>query len=464
MAEALARAELAHAAALEAEGEARPEELTDTGNARRLVERSGAYMRWVTESREWLILDESGLWRWDVSDQVVRYAQSSARHLLQFAVAASPDAAKRLSKHGVDSQSRRKLNDAIELAKAEIGISISATMLDADPWALSVANGVIDLRTGKLRDRVPTDFITKSARARYDVEATCPRFDRFVLDAMSGDVAMVDFLRRLVGYSLYGANPEQRLVIPSGIGANGKSTFLSVIGEVLGDYAQITPAETFMARRDGASTNDLARLRGARFVSATEAERGRRLAEALVKRLTGNDRIAARFLFAEFFEFVPQFLAWLAVNHKPIVSGDDPAIWRRLLVVPFDFVVPVEQRDPRLVENLLTERDGILAWAVRGCLEWQRDGLGVPSRCQLAADEYRESMDTIGLWIDERTQTGAGASKASVLYANYKHWCDQNGHAPLSSTRFGMTLGERGFDKQKMNSGFVYRGLSVVSA
>ena len=438
-------------------------DLTDTGNAHRLIARSGTRIRWVAEAKTWMCCNESHLWQRDKTHEVVRLAQDAARALLmQAAVATRPGAAKDLAKHGIRSQSRQKLFDAIELAKAEAGVTISTDDLDADPCLLSVQNGIVDLRTGSLRDRVPADLITKCAAACFDPDADCPRFLDFLDEVLRSDSEMVAFMQRLVGYVLFGGNPEQVLAILVGSGANGKSTLLQVLCELLDTYAQTTPAETFMARRDGAATNDLARLRGARMVSATEAEQGRRLAENLVKRLTGNDRIAARFLFAEYFEFVPQFLAFLAVNHKPIVSGDDPAIWRRLLVIPFTYVVPAEKRDPRLAAKLLEERDGILSWAVAGCLQWQRVGLEVPEACTAAVNEYRQQMDTIGTWMEDRTVAAAGISaRASELYLDYAGWCKENGHNSMTSTRFGLTLGERGFDKKRDATGVVYRGIGL---
>jgi putative DNA primase/helicase len=370
-------------------------ELTDTGNAKRLISRAGTRIRWVAEAKTWMCCNESKLWERDTTHEVVRLTQDAARALLMEAAVATPEAAKDLAKHAIRSQSRQKLFDAIELAKAEPGTTISTGELDADAWILSVQNGIVALRTGTLRDRLPSDLITKCAAARFDPNADCPRFLEFLNEVMRDDSEMVAFLQRLVGYMLLGGNPEQVLAILVGSGANGKSTLLQVLSDLLDTYAQTTPAETFMARRDGAATNDLARLRGSRMVSATEAEQGRRLAENLVKRLTGNDRIAARFLFAEYFEFVPQFLAFLAVNHKPIVSGDDPAIWRRLLVIPFAYVVPAEKRDPRLAEKLLEERDGILAWAVAGCLQWQRVGLSVQGGRERVptADGHHRNLD-----------------------------------------------------------------------
>lgn len=439
--------------------------LTDTSNARRMVAVAGDSIRFVPTAKKWITRDEqTNLWSFDGDGGIVRHAQRAARTWFDDAHSTSDlSEQKNISAHAIKSQNRAKLHDAIELAKAEPGITIAANALDADPWLLSVRNGVVDLKTGDLRSRRSDDLMTKCAAASYDSDAECPRWEAFLLEAMDDRWELVDFLQLLLGYALLGANPEQAIAIFVGTHANGKSTLLTVVQEILSGYAMTTPAATFMERPEGAASNDLARLLGARMVAATEVEEGRRLAEALIKRLTGGDRIAARYLFAEYFEFVPAFLAFLAVNHRPIVKGDDPAIWRRLIVIPFDRVVAPDKRDPRLAEKLLAERDAILAWMVRGCLKWQQEGrLSVPDSCVTAANDYRESMDSLGIWMAERCIVLAGVSvRAGHLYADYVEWARTNGHMAVSSTRFGVALVDRGFDKHKTNAGLVYRGIGL---
>lgn len=214
----------------------------------------------------------------------------------------------------------------------------------------------------------------------------------------------------------------------------------------MGDYSAWTPTSTLLARRGEHVENDLARLRGARLVAAVEAEGGKRLAESLVKQLTGGDRVTARFLFTEFFEFTPTFKLWLATNHKPEIRGTDHAVWRRIRLIPFTVTIPPEEQDPELPEKLRAEFPGILAWAVEGCRIWRREGLGVPEPVRQATADYRASQDLIGNFIAECCEESEGATVgATVLYQAYAAWCERGKEHPESQRRFGEALGERGY-------------------
>ncbi len=222
----------------------------------------------------------------------------------------------------------------IALAESEPVIAVAPTMLDADPWALTVENGTLDLRSGQLRSHRPEDLITKLAPVVYDPEAEAPAWQAFIKHIMNGDGDMCAYLQRLSGYSMTGETSEQTMFVPFGAGANGKSTKLNTIRGVLGDYAKDTPPETLLAKRIPGASNDLARLQGARFVTAMETEAGNQLAEARVKQLTGGDPITARFLYGEYFEYVPQFKLFMATNHRPRIQGTDNGIWRRIHLIP----------------------------------------------------------------------------------------------------------------------------------
>lgn len=232
---------------------------------------------------------------------------------------------------------------------------------------------------------------------------------------------------------------------------------------MLGDYAQQTPTETLMVKRNEGIPNDVARLTGARFVSAVEAEGGRRFAEALVKQITGGDKIAARFLRREFFEFVPTFKVFLATNHKPVIRGTDNAIWRRIRLVPFTVTVPPGEQDKLLLGKLRTELPGILAWAVRGCLEWLEKGLLEPDEVRTATEEYRTEMDVQGAFLSDCCKENAAATAtAKELYTAYTSWCDMNGEKRSTQQAFGRSLGERGFKRQRNGAGnFEWRGLEL---
>jgi putative DNA primase/helicase len=252
------------------------------------------------------------------------------------------------------------------------------------------------------------------------------------------------------------------MFILHGTGANGKSTLLGIIKTLLADYAKNCQPDTLTTSRTNGVDNDLARLRGARFVTSIESDEGRRLAEARIKQLTGGDTVTARFLFHEHFEFVPTFKMWLATNHKPEIRGGDEAIWRRLLLIPFNIQIPKPERDLDLPEKLKEELPGILAWAVRGCQRWNSVGLKPPKEVIAATSEYRNEEDRLTAFIDQRCETGAHKKDAAgELYKAYKEWALENGEEPLTSTAFGRRLDEKGYGMKRGRKGRVRVGLSV---
>jgi putative DNA primase/helicase len=315
--------------------------------------------------------------------------------------------------------------------------------------ALCVRNGVVDLRSGELREHNRADLHTKQAPVDYRPDAQAPTWKRFLREVMPSAEDRA-FLQRAIGYSLTGDVSEHVLFVLHGNGQNGKSVFLETIRAALGDYAQQAPPELIVARRTGGIPSDVARLQGARFVTASETEDGGRLAESMVKQLTGGDRIAARELYGKFFEFDPTHKIWLATNHKPQVFGSDEAIWRRIQLVPFEVTIAKDRRDKRLIHTLRTELAGILAWAVEGCLEWQRDGLGESARIVAATEEYRIESDVFGSFLDEHCVVGdAESAPASVLYQEYEIWASNSNLRPMTKVAFGRKLAERGFKKSR---------------
>ena len=319
---------------------------------------------------------------------------------------------------------------------------------------MNVLNGTLDLRTGELRPHRREDLITKLAPVVYDHEARCPLFLAFLDRILAGNADLIAFVQRAVGYSLTGDVQERVLLILWGGGANGKSTLLETLRGMLGDYAMRTPTETLLVKREGAIPNDIARLKGARFVSASEADEGKRLAEAQIKEMTGGDTITARFMRAEFFDFRPEFKLWLATNHKPVIRGTDKAIWDRIRLVPFNVRIPEAEQDKGLGAKLRDELPGILAWAVEGCLAWQRDGLGIAKDVQAATASYRDEMDVVAAFITDVCTVAPGARVQSrVLYEKYKRWCEENGERAVSQKALGEKLRERGLEPRKGSGG-----------
>ncbi len=274
---------------------------------------------------------------------------------------------------------------------------------------------------------------------------------------MSGDAELVTFLQRAAGYSLTGSTREQCLFVLYGTGANGKSSLLDTLRLLLGDYAQQTESKTFTEKKQDSISNDIARLKGARLVAASETESGGRLAESLVKQMTGGEPLTARFLHQEFFEFRPEFKVWLGTNHKPVIKGSDNAIWRRIRLIPFDVTIPPAERDKDLLFKLREELPGILAWAVRGCADWLRNGLSEPESVMSATSAYRDEMDVLGPFFSECCHfTHIAKTSASELYRAYGGWVERFGEKPMSQRSFGMSLSERGLSRSKNSAGLVF--------
>ena len=323
---------------------------------------------------------------------------------------------------------------------------------DADPWLLNTPGGIIDLRRGGMgphrRDRRMTKVTTATPKGESPVWAN------FLENVTGGDKELQLYLQRVVGYCLTGDISTHALFFLYGTGANGKSVFVNVISTILGDYAANAPMDTFMETRSDRHPTALAGLRGARFVSATETEQGRRWNESKIKAITGGDLVTARLMHQDFFTYPPQFKLLIAGNHKPAIRNIDEAMRRRMHLIPFTITVPPEKRDPLLTEKLLSERDGILAWALQGCLLWQQIGLKQPLSVTSATDEYFEGEDAMGRWMDERCKLGANDKALTVtLFNDWKQWAEMSGEFVGTQRRFSDALITRRFDKWRNSMG-----------
>lgn len=429
---------------------------TDLGNAERFVARHGGGVRYLPAWRKWLLWDGK---RWAIDETlgILRLAKDTVRAMYREASELEKaDEREALVKHAVQSEKEAKLRAMLALAQAEPGVAVRPAELDADPWLLSVENGTIDLRTAQLRDHAPADLITKLVPASFDPEARCDRWESFLARVTDGSAELTRFLQKAVGYSLTGLTSARVLFFLYGSGANGKSTFLEVLRALLAGYASQADFTTFLDRKGDGPRNDIARLFSARVVTSSEVGEGKRLDESLVKTLTGDETITARFLHAEFFEFHPTFKLWLAANHRPVIKGTDNAIWDRVRLIPFTVSIPLEERDANLRAALLAELSGILAWAVAGCRLWQTEGLGAPSMVTEATDQYRRDSDTLGAFLEDSCELGTSpmhAEPATQLYNAYAAWCKEGGEYQLSQTRFGRELDERGITAEKRGRG-----------
>lgn len=438
--------------------------LTDLGNAERFVLRYLGRVHYAV-GRGWLFWDGR---RWAFDDTgIVELMMKETIRAIWSEIHAANDTRdnEAIAKHAVRSENTARIQAALREARTEPGIPVRMSELDGDPWLLNVLNGTIDLRTGELRPHNRDDLITKVAPVAYDEHASLALWDQVLHQVTGGDDDFAAFLQRAAGTTIVGENLDEVVFLPHGPGATGKSTLLEAIKATLGDYAKTADFETFLKKRgDAGIRNDIARLAGARFVVSIEVDDGKQLAMALLKTLTGGEDVSARFLYAEAFEYRPAFTLWLAANHAPTVRADDDAAWRRILRLPFTNVIPKEQRDPTVKTRL---RDpayagaAILAWAVRGCLAWQRDGLGVPPAVERATDSYRREMNPILGWVDECCDLSPQAWTAtSQLWQQYQEWeNDQRDGEQVSKQQFTQELESLGCTpKSRRLAGKIARG------
>lgn len=440
---------------------------TDLGNARRLVNKHGEDLRYCHPWNKWLAWDGMR-WKPDDSGEVERRAKETVRLIYAEASSESDERLREeLVKWALRSENQQRIRAMISLSESEPGIPVSPGEMDCDPWLLNCQNGTLDLRTGALQPHNQADLITKLAPVLYDPLAKCPAWLDFLDTIFDGNGDLISFVQRAVGYSLTGHTDERCMFTLWGNGKNGKSTFLETIGVMLGDYADKVPTETLLTTRNATIPNDVAKLRGARFVRASESEQGRWLAEAKIKELTGQDTVTARFLHAEWFDFIPEFKIWLGTNHKPVIRGTDQAIWDRIRLIPF--TVRIQNPKPRreIDAAFHQEMPGILSWAVQGCLAWQKDGLGMPDEVRQATDEYRREMDSIARFIDECCYIREDLSVSSgELYEAFAAWAEATGGEAVgaeipSSNYFGRRLTEHGF-KAFRGTGGVWRRQGVT--
>lgn len=340
----------------------------------------------------------------------------------------------------------------LELASALEPFAATTADLDADPYLLNVANGTLDLHALTLRPHDPTDRITKVTRAAWAPDADGPVWAAFLARVLP-DPAVREFLARYVGLGLTGRVIEHLLVILTGTGRNGKTVLERALAGALGDYATTAEPDLFMHRQNAHPTGEMDLL-GVRWVAVSESDQGRRLAEATVKRLTGGDRIKARRMRQDFVEFTPSHTAALITNHLPKVSGDDPALWARLRVVPFDVVIPRPEQDPHLGDKLDLEADAILAWAVAGWVDYQACGLAEPDAVLAATERYQADADAIGRFIAECCLVNPHMfATVADLWDRWCQWRVDDGAEEISKKAFGDALDKRGHTVKRGTGG-----------
>jgi putative DNA primase/helicase len=419
--------------------------LTDLGNARRFADANQHRLRFVRAWNQWLVWDGR---RWNrdelgaqhvAAKQVVAAIYADASAVARAAAVAvnsgtttqEGSALEDLTKHARDTAKRSRLEAMIALAESEPELAASSKIWDADPWLLNVANGTVDLRTGEIRPHRQSDLITMIAPVDYDPLAKAPRFEQFIA-RVQPDPEIRAWIQRYLGYALTGDVREQCLAFCFGGGSNGKSVLLDVVLNVIGGYGLRAAADLVLAKHGEAHPTERADLEGKRLVVCSEIEQGRTWAEALIKRITGDQSITARRMRQDFYTFPATHKLIVAANTRPVVRGTDHGIWRRMRLIPWLVKIPDEEQDKTLPQQLLEqEAPGILAWLVRGCLAWQNRGIGSTASIDLATSEYRADQDVLGRWIEDRCDLVPGGWHATKsLYESFVEWCKEEGMQP----------------------------------
>ncbi|MFL6587208.1 MAG: phage/plasmid primase, P4 family [Luteimonas sp.] len=448
---------------------------SDYANAQRIVHHLGKWLLFAP-GIGWHVWDGSR-WRNDPLE-ARRHAQRLGQFVMQDARSIIDKAAKLTNRDEAErerelaekllrfaGQSENVGRTAAAMTASEPLLRCDPDRLDANPWLLGCANGVVDLRTGGLMIAAPEQLITKSTGVAYSDDSGAPMWQAFLRRTFPDTPELVGFLQKLAGYWLTGLTDPPFLSVLYGIGANGKSTLVNAISNAMGDYAAAAPPGLLMARYGERHPTELAMLQGRRFVAAAESGEGGRLDEEKVKMLTGSDRISARRMREDFFDFQPTHKLALMTNHKPMVRGMDEGIWRRLVLIPFEQVIPPDERDPNLVDKLRAESAGILRWMVEGARQFHEDGsrLTLPASVAQATRDYRTESDVLGEFISEVCVEGSRDTIASsALYAAYDSWCRDNGERVMTKTTFGLRLKDKGFASAKDSRGTrTWKGLRL---
>lgn len=434
---------------------------TELGYARRLVSLYGDQLRYVPAWRRWLIWD-GRRWTRDETGYAARLAKLTARRMTDVALGcAGQKGANERYLTAKRNESSSAVNAVLNLAGTELPVAVAHGELDADPMLINCTNGVLDLRTMKLGGHDPALLLTKVTRAAYRPDAEGPEFARF-LELVQPDDAMRAFLARLLGHALEGRVSEHILPIFHGVGGNGKSTLTDAVQAALGDYAGPADPDLLTARTFDAHPTGTADLFGLRLALLHESDKGRRLAEGTVKRLTGGDMIKARRMREDFWSFAPSHTFVMLTNHEPVITGTDEGIWRRIKLVPWDVQIPEADRELGWAErHLLPELDAILAWLCAGYSDWKQRGLDEPAAVKAATDAYRGGSDAVARFLEECCMDHGEAASAH-LYAAWQKWCAQEGEQAGTQKAFSTEILNHGYDKQHKSTGWFWQGLCLT--
>jgi len=432
--------------------------LTDMGNAARLSFLHGDKFRWCP-ALGWLFFDGK---RWKATDDVLimEYARDVPQGLLEEAAAEKMHAGRRkaLAEWALESEKRSSLSNMCALLRSEPGIRVPQERLDENPMILNLQNGTLDLRTGTLDKHSPGDLLTRVATASFREGAECPQWEKFILEAMAGDAELVGYLQKWCGLLLTGITKEQAFLFFSGEGGNGKGTFVETMAYVLGDYAAPLSGTALTVKQGDTSTNEWAGLRGVRFAYCGEIDPGKTMDSALIKTLTGEDSIAVRFLYREYFTLKPAFKIIYSANGEPRVRDNSYGFWRRIKHIPFRVVFDGARKDGSLKEKLREEADGILLWSLVGLCNYLEYGMEEPEVVSAATRQYRDEQSAVKVFMEDCTESVPGHSVLlSRLHAEYLKWSKANREKSLTNKRLLKELEQSGYQTLKG-----MRGITVL--
>jgi putative DNA primase/helicase len=437
------------------------------GNAERLAERYGHVIRYCHSRKSWLVWNGMR-WEWDSGAKIGILAKLTVRSI--YHEAANEDDKERrsdIANHAKRSESDHRINAMINLAQSEPGIPVELDELDANPWTLNCLNGTLDLKTGKLLPHNPNDLNTMIIPVAYDPEAKCPLWIDFINWATSGDADLATYLQRALGYSLTGDTSEQVMFFLFGLGMNGKTTLTMTFRVLMADYGIRLDADDLMIkeRKSSGPKESLANLYRKRYVLGSEVRDGRKLDVGQLKDWTGGESVKADRKWEHQFEFVPTFKLWLYGNKKPTIADSSLAVWRRVKMVEFKQRVPDDRVDRKLPEKLQAELPGILAWAVRGCLDWQKQGFNECRAVLDATERYRHEQDTLRDYIVERCSTEVNDKVLQKeLRRDYEEWCIENKVEMLGQRAFRAALEERGITSVRGTANRAYwKGIRLLT-
>lgn len=445
-------------------------DMTDTGNAHRMYDRFGHIIRYSYNRKKWYYWDGKS-WRLDDSGEIKKLADMICDDIKKEAYQEQDEKTQvDLFKWASRTASSRGKEAMIKECQHLHGIPASPDDFDSYSEYINCQNGIVNLRTGELLPHDSNFLMSKICHAEYDVEGKKPKmWLKFLSDVTNGNKELQEYIQRSVGYSITGSNREQCAYFLYGMGNNGKSTFLDTLADLLGGYASNAQPETIMMRKwsDGGAMSDIARLKSARFVTSEEPTEGVRLNEGLLKQLTGGSKITCRFLYADEFEYTPEFKIWIATNHKPVIRGTDFGIWRRIKLIPFEVNIPEEKVDKNLKYKLRAEFPQILRWAVEGCKKWLKYGISEPECVQMAVKEYKHEMDLLAGFIDQCVvidYTCEEKMNASDLFKVYIQWAKDNNEFEMSSKKFFSEMGKKLPEKGRNAKGIYYKYIRLTEA